>query len=381
MRKTDKIIYTLAFAMTVSFASVGQEIDQGRMDRDLKIAENILSTLSNNERNVFSLSRSIESNYIPNYGVIFSLPQSTLVYTSRSKGGVTVIGPGTTSGIGSGSSTSSYSYVISSDDDDNSSDIRIDGEEFAEKVKELIEENMTTFLVDYADLIGQLKPSDRIMVNVKNSKNQLWVSGRNLRTKQSTGKTAEILKSDLIAYKQGKTSREETIKKVKFADRGGETKERDLELFSSIFSRLYEPDMSSTYYATNRNINYERLENLGAIFTMRVYSSTEDNGRHTLRTTGESGLSREERNRKVTEMYPDFEKAFKENIIDYGRTIRSLKPSEMLVFKVRLTECKGCDMPESIELTVQGSTLSNFDSGKINREAAIKEISIKTTDN
>jgi len=387
MKKITRIIYTLAFAMMVSVTAVSQGIDQERMDRDLKIAENILSTLSNNDRNIFSLSRSIESNYIPDYGVIFSLPQSTLVYTSRSEGGVTVVAPSPPrppkaprSG-GSGSSTSSYSYVIA-DSDDSDSNVKIIGaEEFTEKTKELLEENMTTFLVDYADLIGQLKPTDRILINVKNSKNQVWVSSGNLSAKQSTGRTAEILKSDLIAYKQGKSSREETIKKVKFSDRKGETKERDLELFSSIFSRLYESDMSSTYYASSRNINYERLENLGAIFSMRVYSSSEDNGRHTIRTTGESGLTREQRNEKVNAMYPAFEKEFKENMIDYGRTIKSIKPSEMLMFKVRLTECKGCDMPRSIELTVKGSTLSGFDSGKISRDNALKEITVKKTDN
>ncbi|MEP1097646.1 MAG: hypothetical protein ABJG78_21185 [Cyclobacteriaceae bacterium] len=380
----NKIIYTIVFAMMISLTAVGQEIDQKRMERDLKIAENILSTLSNNDRNIFSLSRSIESNYIPDYGVIFTLPQSTLVYTSRSKGGITVIAPTAPTAPtvgGSGSSTSSYSYVISDSDDSDSSFERVSGEELSEKIKELLEENMTTFLVDYADLIGQLKPTDRIMVNVKNSNNQVWVSDRNLRTKQSTGRTAEILKSDLIAYKQGKSSREETIKKVKFADRGGETKERDLELFSSIFSRLYEPDMSSTYYASSRNINYERLENLGAIFSMRVYSSSENDGLHTIRTTGERGLTREQRNEKVNAMYPEFEKMFKENMIDYGRTIKSIKPSEMLMFKVRLTECKGCEMPRSIELTVKGSTLSDFDSGKISRDNALKEITVKKTDN
>ena len=384
MKKMNKVIYAIAFSILVSMPSIGQGIDQDRMERDLKIAENILNTLSNTERNIFSLSRSIESNYIPDYGVVFSLPQSTLVYTAGSKGGMTVIAPSAPRAISGGSngssrSSSSYTYVVADDDDSNTANI--DAEELGEKILELLQENMTTFLVDYADLIGQLKPTDRIMVNVKSSNNQVWVSGLDLRARESTGLTAEILKSDLISYKQGKSSREETVEKVKFKERGGETKERDLELFSSIFSRLYEPDMSMTYYASGRNINYERLENLGAIFSMRVYSSSEDNGRHTIRTTGESGLTREERNRKVSEMYPDFEKTFKENIVDYGRTIKSLKPSEMLVFKVRLTECKGCDMPKSIELTVKGTTLQNFDSGKINRDAAIKEIAVKTTEN
>ncbi len=380
MKKVKRTIYMLTVAMIMSMTSVGQEIDQARMERDLKIAENILSTLSSNERNIFSLSRSIESNYIPDYGVIFSLPQNTLIYTSKSKGDVTILSPSAV-GVGSGSG-SSFSYVISDGDEELSEETEKKNAEFLEQAENLLEEQMTTFLVDYADLIGQLKPSDRIMLNVKSSRSGIWISSSSFSSKsRNKGKTAEILKSDLIAYKQGKASREETVSKIKFSERDGETMDRDLELFSSIFSRLYEPDLSTTYYASSRNINYERLENLGAIFSMRVYSSSEDGGLHTIRTTRESGLTREQRNAKVTAMYPEFEQTFKENMIDYGRTIKSLKPSEMLIFKVRLTECKGCDMPKSIEVSVKASVLNDFDSGKMSRANAVNAISIKTTSN
>jgi hypothetical protein len=368
----------MAFAVMVMQGNA-QGIDQQRMDRDLKIAENILSTLSNNDRNIYSLSRSIESNYIPEYGVVFSLPQTALIYQTRVKGGVTVIAP-----TDSESSSYSYNYVVSDEEDDTEADVRVEvvtGDKAREETAKLIKEQMTIFLIDYADLIGQLNPSDRIMINVKNQKNQVWVSDRNLKTKQSKGMTAEILKSDLIAYKQGEASREKTIEKINFTERGDETRERDLELFSSIFSRLYEPDLSSTYYSSSQTINYERLENLGAIFSMKVYSSTNNKGFHTIRTTGESGLTSEERNSKVNAMYPEFESTLKENILDYGRTIKSLRPSENLIFKVKLTECKGCEMPKEIEVSIKASTLSDFDSGKIKREAALKIISIKKINN
>lgn len=373
MKKIKITISALVMALILATQVNAQEIDQERMERDLKIAENILATLASNDRNIFSHSRNIESNYIPDYGVIFSLPRNTLVYARRSKGGVAIVAPVAPSS-GSGSS---YSYVVADDDEIDEDD----AEEINEKINTAVEEQMTIFLVDYADLIGQLKPSDRIMLNVKSVKNEVWVSSNSLRTNKDKGKTAEILKSDLIAYKQGKASREETISKIKFTEKGDETKDRDLELFSSIFSRLYEPDLSTTYYASSRNINYERLENLGAIFSMRVYSSTENNGRHTIRTTGESGLTREQRDSKVNAMYPEFEQSFKENLIDYGRTVKSLKPNEMLVFKVRLTECKTCEMPRSIEVSVKASILNDFDSGKINRDAAVKAVSIKKTSN
>lgn len=370
MKNSRKIVIGLA-VMMLAAQTFGQ-VDQRKMDRDLTIAENILATLSNSEnRNIFSSSREIESNYIPGYGVIFSLPQNSLVYTARSKDGIAVISQ----------SGDSYTYSIGSNSNRISEKEEKEREELGEAIEEQLKENMTLFLIDYADLIGQLKPTDRIMVNVKNARNNYWFSGSNSNAKQKEGRTAEILKSDLIALKQGKASREATIDKINFKVNDSESKSRDLELFSSIFGRLYEADMSSTYYSANRTIYYERLDNLGAIFNMKVYSSNEDNGRHRIRTTGEGGLTREERDRKVNEMYPEFEKTLKENILDYGRTIKSLKPSEMLIFKVNLTECRECEMPKEIELSLKASALADFDSGKTNKENALKAFSLKRTEN
>jgi hypothetical protein len=372
MKTIKRTIYSLGLAMIIAGSTFGQSIDQERMERDLKIAENILGTLSSgdSDRNFFS-TRNVESNYVPDYGVIFSLPQSSMVFTSSRSNGNNVVVSG---------SGSSYSYVIADapKSDDNVKEVSSD--ELRAEIDKQLKEQMTLFLVDYADLIGQLKPTDRIMINVKNNRNMVWMNNDKVSEK-NTGQTAEILKSDLIAFKSGKASRDATIGKIKFTE-VNDKMEKDLELFSSIFSRLYEPDMSSTYYASSRNINYERLDNLGAIFSMRVYSSSsDDNGKHAIRTTGERGLTQEERNAKVNAMYPEFEKSMRQNIIDYGRTIKSLKPSEMLILKVRLTECDDCSMPKSIELSVKGSVLSDFDSGKLSREKAMDAISIKKTEN
>lgn len=372
MKTIRRTIFSLGLAIMIVGSTFGQSIDQERMDRDLKIAENILGTLSNSNNRGFFSSRSVESNYVPDYGVIFSVPQSSMVFaTSRPSNGIVI--SETTSGSG-------YSYVVADAPDNDDKVKEVSKEEYKAEVDKQLKEQMTLFLVDYADLIGQLKPTDRIMINVKNNRNQVWINNDQVSEK-NMGQTAAIVKSDLIAFKSGKASREATIGKIIFTE-VNDKMEKDLELFSSIFSRLYEPDMSNTYYASSRNINYERLDNLGAIFSMRVYSSSsDDNGKHTIRTTGERGLTQAERNAKVNAMYPEFEKNMKGNIIDYGRTIKSLKPAEMLIIKVRLTECDDCEMPKSIEMSVKGSVLSDFDSGKLTREKAMDAISVKKTAN
>jgi len=384
--------------MVITGSTFGQAIDQKRMDRDLEIAENILQTLSNSGENRFYSSHNTESSYIPDFGVIFSSPSNNFsirtldikgeknreyIISGNATGRNVIVAPS------SEGDTYSYSYTTSDDDCDDCPDkkdlkekLKKGQEEWAKKSEDMFKEQTTAFLVDYADLIGQLKPSDKIMITSK-SKNShvLWMDDSD-KKRQSTGRTAEILKSDLIAYKQGKSSREATIGKIKFASTVKDEKvERDLELFGSIFAKLYDSDMSPTYYSSSHRINYERLDNFGAIYNMRVYSSSQDNGIHTIRTTRESGLTQEERNQKVNAMYPAFERSIKENILDYGRTIKSLKPNEMLMFKIRLTECKGCEMPRSIEVSVKANILSEYGFGKITKDKAMQSITIKKSGN
>ncbi|MEP0986781.1 hypothetical protein [Ekhidna sp.] len=373
MKTTRKIIkYAFLLLLSVSF-TYGQSIDEERMERDLKIAENILSTLSNGD-NRLRLYDNVESNYIPGYGVVFSLPQSSFVFAT------TVSGQAVYSSGGSGST-----YVIASsptadgEEEIATADVKgkeLKADQIAKESEEKTREQMTTFLVDYADLIGQLKPSDRIVVQLRGRNDRIFYSGKKA-LKSQDGMSAQILKSDLISYKQGKMDRDDVIKKITFTLKDEGEASKDLELFATIFSRLYEPDLSDTYYIASRSIGYTKLEGFGITFSMKVYSSSSDGGFHTIKTTGESGLTQEERNQRIVEMYPKFEKSFKENLLDYGRTIKSLKSDEMLIFKVKLTECRGCDMPQEIEVSVSGKTLQSYDKGSLSKENGLKQVSVK----
>ena len=88
-------------------------------------------------------------------------------------------------------------------------------------------------------------------------------------------------------------------------------------------------------------------------------------------------LDQATRDKKVTELYPGFEKELKLNIIEYGRTIKSLAADEMMVFNVRLTKCEGCGIPSTVELSVKNSTLKEFAEGKITKDAAAALINVK----
>ena len=88
-------------------------------------------------------------------------------------------------------------------------------------------------------------------------------------------------------------------------------------------------------------------------------------------------LSEEERNKKVTELYPKFELELKENILEYGRTVKSLKPNEVLSFQVNVTKCKGCGIPSTVEINTKASVLTDYLLGKIDKNAALKQLEVK----
>src|SRR5258708_39978090 len=75
MKKMARVVLTavgIAFALVVR-AQV--KIDEQRMERDIEIAENVLSTLVKQQfgkRNFFPYE--VDGNYTPGYGVTFRLP-------------------------------------------------------------------------------------------------------------------------------------------------------------------------------------------------------------------------------------------------------------------------------------------------------------------
>ncbi|WP_425392150.1 hypothetical protein [Ekhidna sp.] len=375
-------VMMLCCFIAVTFLSSAQEIDVERMTRDLKIAEDILGTLSEQDSRVF-YHDNIESNYVPDYGVVFTIPMKPFVFKSTGSGrvaystsgsGVTIIDSRVRRDDRERRDKEDGASVTVDVVPDDEEDVNVDKSKIMEEMEAETREQITTFLADYADLIGQLKPSDRIVVQTKN-RNDVYIFKSSGSNKTSGGMSAQVLKSDISAYKQGKINRDSFIGKIEFSD-GGEEVAKDVELFATIFSRLYEPDLSSTYYLSSRRIAYNRLKNMGVTFSLKFYSSTSDGGIHTIRTTGETGLTQEERDEKVNAMYPEFEKSFKENLLDYGRTIRSLDSDEMLIFKVRLTECRGCEMPKEIKVSVKMKTLEDFDKGSLSRSKALDQIKI-----
>lgn len=379
-------------AIAMAMTARAQKVDLARMQRDIEVAENALQTLIKqqfvSQRMFFPLE--IEGSYQEGFGVTFRLPPDYTTPMAISFSGDNdniVILDGNAAGGGV------WQYTGRERPDRARVEIQEDAIRLKERAKTAnrrinldsmrndynlkVIEAAKNFLLDYNELISQLAPNERILITNQGDQPRMWVN-RYFSASKRSHISVDALKSDLLQYKQGKLSREQMLARISVVNTESvDAPEPDLELLSSIFNRLYRSDLSKTYF-TDNSIYYERLKNFGAVYYMKVYSSNQrDMLYYAMPTLKLDNLDQATRDKKVKELYPAFETELKENMIEYGRMVKSLGDDEVLVFNVKLTRCDNCGIPSSIEASVKGSVLKDFASGKLSKEAASAKVAIK----
>ncbi|MCU0384219.1 MAG: hypothetical protein MUF68_09160 [Cyclobacteriaceae bacterium] len=410
-----KYIVMLVLVAGLVSLTKAQNNQDDRMERDLKVAENVLSTLIKQEQKLQGwMPVDVSANYRAGYGVTFFIPD----YSNFPKAFV-VRGTGRLEQLKSLNNRDGFSYSIQTDEDGEIISETIEGdidieEELekesrderrdergekdrkdnarelketkapAEKARIATAENLSkqtiaaikTFLADYAGIISQLKENERIIVtNKRNEGNnyfRIWDDSKR------TYLSIEVSQADVKQYQSGKLNRDQFMNKIKVIESEiSKERSQDLDLISTIFDRLYQPDLSGTFF-TEGDIYYERLSDYGVVYYMSVFSSNQMNqNTYNMPTLRLDKLTVEERNKKVTELYPKFEQELKENILEYGRTVKSLKPNEVLSFQVNVTKCKGCGIPSTVEIIAKASVLTDYLMGKIDKNAALKQLEVK----
>lgn len=355
----------------------GQHFDEARMTRDIEVAENVLATLIKHElgseRTFFGLD--VDGAYQEGYGVTFRLPPDHVMpFVVRIAGNelrrATVISNGNGYAY-------SYDNGTAPQDVQNVVRLRDRAQVTADSARDVYNAHLLKaaqdFILDYGDILSQLKPNERIVVTNQYDRPNFYFNGAG-----QSRITVEGLKSDVAALRQGKISRKQAIDKLHVVNTESvDVREPDMEMLSSIFSRLYKPDLSKTYFLEG-NVYYERFRDFGAVFYMQMLSSIErDMHLFSLPTVGLKDVDQKSRDQKVAELYPAFENGLKENILEYGRTVKSLGDDESLIFKIGLTQCKGCAIPATLELSIRSSVLKAFDAGKIDKNAAMEQFTIK----
>jgi hypothetical protein len=411
--KSGMMIGVLWVAISLGCLGQSKTGDQ-RMQQDIEVAENILGTLLRQEtgrRGFFPVD--VKGTYVPGYGVTLRMPVSygmnSFVIAGVPEPDMVNVEPG------------GFTYTWSSSAREEA-ELAKEEAELAKERAELAKEEdrirrtekarvvtvtprapkasresddsasikaqkrfmdvAKSFLADYGDVISGLKPDERITItnrgdNFEGDFGEVWFNGRKSKRQMMS---VEARRGDIDQLKQGKLSRAEFLSRLKVVNtESTDAVDPDLEVLSSLFGRLYREDLSKTYYVQG-NINYERMKDFGVMYYMKVYSSLEmDNDLFTMPTLDLRGVSQAERDKKVKELYPRFESDLKENIVEYGRTLRSLKDEEQLVFSVRLTKCEGCGIPATLELSVKAGALKDYSAGRATREATVAKINVKKT--
>jgi len=389
------IIQTLLCSVVVFtiMPAMAQKIDEGRMKRDIAVAENVLGTLIKQqfERQKMFFPLEIKSNYQAGYGVTFYIPTdytTPIVFALPPDDNFTwerAQGPRV--------------YINNGNDDNSSNDVeprtpekkgtlslqdkkkekaKLDMDSIQDSYNTKVIDAAKTFLLDYGDMITQLSPTERIIVSNQGDRPRVWVN-KYFDAPNRTHLSVEVVRGDLTQYKQNKITREQALSKIKVINTESvDEVEPDLELLSSIFSRLYRPDLSKTFFVQD-NVYFERLKDYGVVYYMQALSSQElgYTKRYVMPTVGLDDVDQATRDKTIKELYPKFEQDLKDNILEYGRTLKSLKDEEVLVFQVRLTRCVGCGIPSTLEYTIKSSVLKDFNSNKINKTAALGKFEVK----
>jgi hypothetical protein len=354
---------------------VKAQINEEKMDKDLRVASKVLETLpQDGKQMIFYGGDRIEGNYIEGYGVIFSVNNNSVFYVGSGRtGGPTFV----RSGSGYNNLSGNTVIVRTKPDPKNKNKQK-------DKIEGVnVEEIMVEFLANYSQMIGQLKPTDKIVVSSRNPDFTYSIAygGESVAAAESRqklnaggGLSAELLKKDLNDYISGKISHDQLVAKIKVTKVDGEgARSMDLDMFSSMLNTIYDDSYTDTYFMSWKP-NYERIKGVGAIYTFKVYSSREEDGLYRMPGIDKSGLSNEARNENVEKLYPLFVSSMKENVIQYGRTIKSLDTDELLILRVTLTKCDGCSIPKKIQFSVKQSVLSRFNTGKMSLKDAIAQV-------
>jgi hypothetical protein len=377
------------------------QIDNAKMNRDLRVASGVLASLMNNDSDHMFRGGEPEANYVEGFGVIFTIEddavfrynypmdfslarkaqreaqkayrESQRVYSDaqREFNDSNVVVAPSSRGKGTFKISGSEKKVAEFVEQQEKT-----SKEFTKKLREAFE----IFLIDYSQLVDQLNPSDKILLTTKNntSIDFVFVGDRygNIEDKKSSRLSAEMLVKDHKDFEAGKLSREKLIEKIKFVENAEMERRPDLDLFGNMLKTNYSSKYTETYFISSLP-KYELLEGLGAVYSVKVYSSYSEDGLYRMPGNSKSGLTEEERNKLAEAMYPQFVDDFKENMVRYGSTIKSLQEDDKLIVKIKMTKCGSCSFPTAVEFVVDRSVLEQFSKGLLTLDKAKVKVKMK----
>lgn len=378
------------------------DINTNRMNRDINIMENVLEEIFKTSWSAdgstvrvrsgmfsFGDSRGINGTFLPDYGIIFSIP-----------GGA----PGFV--MFSGSEGDSHSFHFEYGDESN-------GEEVTE---ETITNKMVEFLRDYASTISQLNNDHKVMVIYKanKSRQQVTVFNSSDDSKEARQQLPTIsvvaTGADLRAHRNGSLNDSEFRDRLEINSVPADTEpQKDMRVMASILETGFDGSEENAFRIRG-SVDHLLLDNFGALFSFEArYDGSRSHfdlsGLHESLETMKEDLAqtrvqmketraklkgdsqaidsirserkkeneenRAQQKQKVLEAYNEFVADLKEYLVDYGRTLRSVDSNQQILVSVTL-DSRYEEIPERIDLQLQKSALENR-----NPEQAVNKINVR----
>lgn len=342
-----------------------------KMQRDIEILKNVLRDLFYGENNFFG-SRSTEGIHIEGKGVMFSM-----------------------------AAQNRYGNVLIADEltviDEKSGEPKDekDVKTLNQEAEDMIKRNSQDFLINYASLLSELGSDEMVMLNIDYSllkeKNKTYSSGAQtlyFAGSRSAGKrmVSSINAKDIEAFLSGKLSESDVRAKVtsKIIDKGNDEKP-DAKILAGIFDNLFGSVADGKFKRRGRT-TYTYFDGFGLMYNLKFTSNTSRNVVFAT-TTGtlvqsennlEEAKKREEYYKGVEEAFPDFERQLKQNILEYGRTLRSVKDNEVIIVNVDMgSTYRKSKIPRSLQMVIPKSLINDYAKGGISLEKAADKIDIK----
>ena len=406
LTKTSSFIAALVLGLCLQAANAQSNIDANRMQRDINIMESVLQEMFKTRwaahgntvrvhagQAFFGRGRDIQGTYLPDYGVIFTIPGGPPAFVSYSN-----------------SEEEAFSYHFSYGDSD-------EGEKVS---RESITDKIVEFLSEYGSTMGQLSGNEKLTViyhpNSEGPRLAVFTLNSDSEKQRQTLPTISVTASrkDLGAYRSGSIDREELRDRLDISvTEDGEQSPRDLKVMAGIFETAFKDNSSKKSFRITGPVNHLKLDSFGALFSfdaryaesggwgfsgiheslevfrnelkdaraeveMEMEIKEKIDKRDSLRAVRKKEVDskKAERREQLGKAYEQFLSDLKEYLVDYGRTLNSVDADQRIMvtvnFSTRLEE-----IPEQLHLQIRKSRLTAMDRGKISREEAMAEIQVR----
>lgn len=360
-------------------AQTTRTLDLPRMQRDVEIMEMVLDRLMNRQAGRFMRLGTVSArgSYVPNFGVLFQIPNNTPFFTvyeysqSHPRSSKT-IGEKRVSGKGANATESGRMVV-------------------REGAAAELDEELLEFFSRYADAIGQLSDDDRIAVYSEGGSEfsvffELSGEEPSQITSESNNFFAWTRKGDLAALRAGKLSESEFRDRLRFVR--PQEHDSDIEIMSGIWDKITA--------ARNGTAHGLYLEDYGAIFfteadlvrdsgyplwkeRKRVAETAPEPVRAEAYRQIEEALREARsvdaaREKSWQEEYKKFKTKIAETFADYGHTLRNVKPDDWIVVTTDFHYAP-VSQPQSLVGQIKKQQIDLYSSGKISREQLLKSVS------